>query len=451
MSWDNDTEWDSDSGWDDAADSYERPQFNSSVSRVNKVLIFATIAAGVVAWIAGKLFYDAHVGSMSRPLLIGAVFLILYVIAVAVVLLISIIRGSFEGQFLIFDSAPKIFLAALIGAAAVFFLATLFQLIYGLEFSDKSTDPTSFVFVIDDSGSMEQTDPNQLRYDAIPQILSGMPEGFPYAIYSFSNGAELVRAMAPVSEDIGDIPLHSEGGTEILNALKVVLDDHEKGVWRDDDQPRVILLSDGYSQDSGLFSSINKVLSNYAKDTISVSTVGLGDADDNLMEKIAKRTGGVYIDVADASSLATAMGEASKLHSSRDLVSYRPEGDKDALYAFLRILFLIILGLVVGGLLIVCYGREDGSRMSCIVAVVTAVAGALIMEFATRTLLDEKIAWFILWILIALTIALITKTQRIAPLPSRYGGNHYDDDQDYDQRSYSVEEENDSRRAYELT
>ena len=122
---------------------------------MNWLFLLITLAAGIVAWLIGTLVYSGMVDTASRPWLIGLIFLILYVIVVLTVFIFSNITAVFRENML--TGSPDKGLTALIllaGAVIVFFLAAFFQWLYGLSASAKQAGPTSYVFVIDDSGSM---------------------------------------------------------------------------------------------------------------------------------------------------------------------------------------------------------------------------------------------------------------------------------------------------------
>ena len=170
--------------------------------------------------------------------------------------------------------------------------------------------------------------------------------------------------------------------------------------------PKVILLTDGYATDIGLFKSINSVLKTYVKNRISISTVGLGDVDTNLMNKIAKTTGGVFIDVSDASDLGDAMTSAATQYTSRDLLSTRYTTNLNFLYALLRIIFISILGIAIGFAAAIAYGSQESSTLIFVSSAIKSIVGAILMEIGTDVIgISDKLVWFVLWILISVTIA----------------------------------------------
>ena len=281
---------------------------SGSGSDLNIGVIPASIVAGIIAWFLGSILYSAMLDSIPRPVVIGIVFTVLYLFILIAVVLVSVIQRQFQGN------AVTLLISFLAGALVVFLLAALFQFIYGLDFKTNISGPSSYVFIIDDSGSTSGSDPDQLRYKAIDDVLQGEDAGMPYMVYSFSDSTVIVRDMGPAAA--GEQPLQGQnlGGTMIKGALETAIRDYRNGVWdAGGDKPKVVLLTDGYASDIGFFSRIDYLLDEYVEEGISISIVGLGNADEKLMKQIAEATGGVYVGVADAKDLSNAMVSAASI------------------------------------------------------------------------------------------------------------------------------------------
>lgn len=66
------------------------------------------------------------------------------------------------------------------------------------------------------------------------------------------------------------------------------MDDMESGALPYDEGTQVILLTDGYATDNGFFDfRLNKILKKYNSKKVSVSTVGLGSVDENMLNDIS--------------------------------------------------------------------------------------------------------------------------------------------------------------------
>lgn len=377
---------------------------SSNSHMINIFVAIASLIAGFVAWIICHGIYSLFVDTMWRPLLIAIIFLVLYFVAWFIIALASFISGSFNNNTRKIDRLFKFLAYIALGLVVTFISAILFEFLYELNPVQEIVEPTSYIFVIDDSGSMTDSDPQQQRYSAIEEIIKDLPPDFPYMIYSFSSEARIIREMKPVSEVIGEITSESTGGTEIKHTLKQILEDYDNKVWYDPDCPKVILLTDGYATDLGFFSSIKPTLKDYVKNNISISTVGLGEVDTRLMNNIAQTTGGVFIDVDDASGLYEAMKSAAQFTARRDLLSERSMSGYNTLFGILRVLFLTILGTITGSLLIFAYLQDDSMKLIVISSFIEALIGALVVEFGTANSVSSDFTWLILWMLISLTL-----------------------------------------------
>lgn len=397
---------------------------SGSGSDLNIGVIPASIVAGIIAWFLGSILYSAMLDSIPRPVVIGIVFTVLYLFILIAVILVSVIQRQFQGN------AVTLLISFLAGAPVVFLLAALFQFIYGLDFKPDITGPSSYVFIIDDSGSTADSDPNMLRYQAIEDVLQGADAGTPYMVYSFSDTTEIVREMGPAAA--GEQPLQGQilGGTSIKGALQTAIRDYRNGVWDAGGKaPKVVLLTDGYATDIGFFSPIDKVLDEYVEDGISVSTVGLGNADEQLMKQIAEATGGVYVGVSDAKDLSNAMVSAAHSVTTRDLVSSRSMRKLNLLYAVLRVLFITLLGTLIGGLIAFAYGNQDSFVFSTIASAILSLIGGLIMEIFTGVIhFNDTFVWLILWIFLAATLLLKRYVKGIKTVDltyDSYKGSYY--------------------------
>ena len=356
-------------------------------------MLIITVVVGFVLWALCRILYNTLLMTVPRVLLIAIIFCIFSLIMTLVVFVASHMDSTYMGDLFSGDGETYLFLA--VGVVIIFALAALFQWIYGLNFSQTNATPTSYVFVIDDSGSMEGNDPGSTRYSAIRRVMDDTPEGFPYMVYNFTTDCYIIRDMGPVTSN-DSFSGESNGGTDIQGALATVLGDHDSGLWDGGDNPKVLLLSDGESM-----GFIRKTLNRYAKEGIAVSTVGFGSVNDRLMQKIANRTGGVYIYVDDIDTLSQAIETATSSYAARDLVSSRAVTKLSFLYGLMRVIFLTILGAAIGLLSMIAYGRNDSTELTLISSVATAFVGALVMEIGTSLGLSDVVMWAILWVLIA--------------------------------------------------
>lgn len=140
-------------------------------TQFNFVMLIASLGLGGVSWILCLLTYNSLVDVWPRPFVIGVVFAILAFFVTLGVFAVSLLQGAFEENILNGGGAGSVLIAVFASTVLIAALGTLFQWIYGLHYDREPTEPTAYIFVIDDSGSMESNDPDQLRYAAVNKVL----------------------------------------------------------------------------------------------------------------------------------------------------------------------------------------------------------------------------------------------------------------------------------------
>lgn len=303
-----------------------------------------------------------------------------------------------------------------IGAACIILLflsGMLFEFLYELggEKTQTAAD-NKYVFLIDNSGSMEGNDPSQERVAAVRRILEDQPKDAQYAVYSFGENVGCVRRMGPVSEGSGGLETEPAGGTPIVAMLQYLKQEFENGILIEPEATRVILLTDGYATDNGLFGGrINRTLKYFNKNHITISTVGLGDADERLLKKIADRTGGISIMVSDVDQLKGAMQSAIvREDNSRNLLSYRENVSMTWLYVLMRILFVAILGLIVMVIKLAVVNNVESQGIILAVSVVGSLLAGIVLEAGINAVgAPEPLMRLIAAVLMGITPAYVIK------------------------------------------
>lgn len=374
--------------------------------RLNIPMLIAALAAGIAAGAADLALYGALSDTMARPLLIALLMGLFALALVAAVTVVAVIQGNESIWFL--DGRLMVSIGAVVCLVLVFLGTLLFEWVYDHQ-QIKAFKGNSYIFVLDESGSMSGNDPENIRYSAVNDVMDAMDADFPYAAYSFSDGYELLRDMAPQSAGklvrAADADMKM-GMTNIRTAMEGLLEDIRSGRIASGTQPHVILMTDGAASDiDSLFGFISnkKFIQEYQKAGIPISTVGLGLADTALLQEISNGTGGVYVGVENASELVHAFENVTVGFADRDLISSRNLAEKDGLYAFLRILFLVLIGLLVTLAKIVACGNEDDVLMILITGAAASLIGALLMEFGLKMGLGAGLCRMIYWIGLAIT------------------------------------------------
>lgn len=369
------------------------------IVRSYPLLLVITAIYGLVFGIVTNLFFDRLVAALWSPLAIT----ILFVCFLLPLLLIVFLAAKFNGTLTKIEHPVATFAAGF----AVFLVAVLgLEFLYELGLKTTVQNVDSYVFVIDDSGSMTGSDPNKMRVSSIEKILADKDGDFQYAVYSFSDDYTQIRPMLPKRQSTALPQMESSGGTAIYGTLSGILDDVDTGKLKVTGNTRILFLSDGSATDmSGFFSSsLRDVLRRYVEKGLVISTVGLGrGADAATLKRIANSTGGVYITAEDADQLTGAMVEASVQSADRTLLTIRFFCKTEALHAVMRIVFLLIIAVILQMLKIEVYGKYYKPQL--ILGSVCSVLAALVAEILMEhTLLGENICRIIFWILLALMI-----------------------------------------------
>lgn len=237
--------------------------------------------------------------------------------------------------------------------AMLFVVGGLVQLIYGLQFGG-SKPVKDIVLVIDNSGSMLETDPDNERYAAAKQLISNMESDNRVAVVVFHDTAELLQPFASVGTQAEKDQVNAaidaleptNGGTNfslaLAESMKTIMgkENGRRGTM-------VILLSDGFSE-----SSLEQQIADYQAQQIAVNTVGLSVVDArgaDLLQDIADSTGGSYYDVTEANGISLVFQNIYDKLDKQTLLTERTGKAADStFYTILRILSLGIIGAAIG-------------------------------------------------------------------------------------------------------
>ena len=184
--------------------------------------------------------------------------------------------------------------------------------------------PFDVRIVIDISGSMKQTDPNNLRIPALNLLLELMPEGAQAGIWTFGQYVNNLVPVAVVDESWraqakkSALQITSRG---LRTNLTGALNDAAWGLKADSGfQQSIILLTDGKVDMAGKNDAnsektnalerqklMAEVLEKYRKAGANIHTLALSDfADKNLLQQIALETEGLYSQAGNAEELMKA-------------------------------------------------------------------------------------------------------------------------------------------------
>jgi len=193
----------------------------------------------------------------------------------------------------------------------------------GAESDDKGL-PFDVRIIIDISGSMKQTDPNNLRIPALNLLLKLMPEGAQAGIWTFGRYVNNLVPVAAVDDKWREDALKAAVEISSLGLrtnLTGALNDAAWGLSAESGfQQSIILLTDGKvdmaEQTTANAEEINtaerqklmsEVLDKYRQSGANIHTLALSDlADKTLLQEIALETDGLYSEASNAEELMQA-------------------------------------------------------------------------------------------------------------------------------------------------
>ena len=376
------------------------------------VFLIASIIGAVIFYLIGEIIYRALILNVNSILFMGFYFAVFgLVLAICFFIAARICRLEFSSRCVLVSGGCILVL---------FVLGMLFEFLYELNVVQAQPVKDNYIFAIDNSGSMAQNDPDQKRVSAIHQLLEDKDESVRFAVYTFSEEIRCIREMQPVSDGVGALEISPNGGTPIVGVLTQIMDDMDSGALPYDVGSQVILLTDGYATDNSFFSlRLNKILKEFNKKKVSISTVGLGDVDEQFLSNISGKTGGISVTTDNVDELGNAMASAVRTADvSRNLLSARAQANLNWLYAIMRILFVAILGMVFIGIKVAMTDDSTNARMIIISSVIGSVLGAMLLEIGLSFILTEFLARLILVVFISL---LLTTIERVVNMGIGYG------------------------------
>lgn len=357
--------------------------------------VTATLAAVVIALIHAGVYTLDHDSHLTMPLFMGLVFALLLLVSGLTVFGVSVLRGNYRADVITGKSRKGrvtmyLLCCGLVMVAFIFGAEFLYEA--NVKISAEESCADTYVFLIDDSGTMFSNDPDNLRYDAIESILKGKPDHTQYTVYSFSSEGKLVVPLRTVADGFVDYPEPEYMQTNMKSGLEVILDDLKNGVWTNNGNTELIMITDGAPTDFIFFYEVESVLDRLVAENIPLGIIGVIGADNNLMEKMAAHTGGTFVDISDISQLNEAIREVSgDSRFTRDLLSERDNVNAEWLYALIRILAISIAGAIIAACAALCYGNSTAVNFIFWANTIKSVFAGILMEIAFQVPLLSSI------------------------------------------------------------
>jgi Ca-activated chloride channel family protein len=387
----------------------------NTASKFNFRLLLFALGGGTAASLVINLLFGVLYGVWPNGVLVALCFLIFSSFVLAACVLSEFIEPRIATQAENSKVKSLKIASFFIAVAGVTLVSGLFQFLYEIAVPTQSTAAEDFIFVVDDSDSMNWNDPLNERFSAMMDIVDDLDEHNNIGLVEFcdiiTNKINLMRATPEnkklFKEQLSGI---SDGGTNIEGALYEALDVADNSGKR---YSMVILVSDGESD-----VNVSGVAKAFTDSGVVINTVGLsvGFGERSLLQNIANSTGGKYYSVQDASELLGVMTEISNIENSNNLLDSRSGSKRSsALHMIMRVIFVAVLNAAVGFALKFVFDNINVRQV--IISAATGIVGGLILEIGLYNFLNQAVLRLIAFLIMALVPTMFVVKIGFDPLP----------------------------------
>ncbi|MFD0586528.1 VWA domain-containing protein [Paenibacillus sp. GCM10027627] len=322
--------------------------------KINMLLLLFSLIGAAVGFAIGEVIIKTLPGEWPSYVDAGLYFGTLALSIGLFSLLAELISPKLNGQSWrqrYADLSWKLLLPATL--VLLFVVGGVLQFIYGLDFGGVKK-VRDIVLVIDNSGSMSETDPQNERYAAAKGLIAEMDKEKRVAVVTFTDSAEVLMPFVSVGTEAEKAAVYeaidsivpTDGGTNYSAALSLALQVNSEKEYASRGT-MVILLSDGFSE-----SSIVEQLEQFRNEKIALHTIGLKMGNNQgiaLLKDIASSTGGRYYDVSKSDGLSAAFRDIYLTIDNRMLHEKNASApDEHTVYKWLRVVSYLVIGLAVG-------------------------------------------------------------------------------------------------------
>ncbi|MCM3077695.1 vWA domain-containing protein [Brevibacillus invocatus] len=383
--------------------------------KINLLMVLCSLVGGGIGYAVGEILLANFSGEWPTWLLMGLYFG-QYAFFVGLMCLVAEmvsprLNGQGWKQRYVGASwkmlVPSTFL--MIGVVAM-----LLQFAYGATFQTTSGSD-NIVMLLDTSGSMKRSDPNNQLFPAAGDMVQKMEQGTNVAVISFNDRSEVVQPLIQLdSQTVKDEVVQkllqqagTSGGTNIEEALRTALEHLQTSQkWN---HSTIVLMSDGYSR-----VDLESALAPFKQANIVIHTVGMSAVDaegTNLLKQISANTGGSYFDVEHADQITGVFGQIIELtRQERTLVSDRSDATESSdLYASLRVLSMVIIGTLLGLALGLIFDNRHLAKSFIVGGAISGLLAGLVLEsgFSSGDW-PEMLLRLLATLLMAVVVALFT-------------------------------------------
>lgn len=354
--------------------------------RINLTMLIMSIIGGAIGFIIGEVLIGAYKYTLPNSILVGLYFGILALCIGGMCLIAEMINPRLNG-FSWKNNYLKTSFKFLIPSTLIllFVFGAFFQFLY--ETGVKMKKINDVVFVMDTSGSMSKTDPNNDRFSAALDLVSSMNEQNRVALYRFDDTAKQIFPMTEVTDkakkDIEEkLKQHenAEGNTNMRAALEKAYDEI-KSTEKTDRNVMVILLSDG-GDTYDLDKKFEETIKPFKSAGIPIYTIGMSNENNfYMLKKISRESNGNYYSVKEAKDLKGIFNKIYRDRQQRLLIDKR-DGvyEASSFYMILRVLMIAIIGGLIALGVSLVFDNKNLLKGFLVGGIISGVIAGLIIE-----------------------------------------------------------------------
>lgn len=303
------------------------------------------------------------------------------------------------------------FLVLLMALLLLFVSGSSMQFLYSLGVTERSLDIQDYLFVIDDSGSMSGSDPQNKRVVSMRDMLENVTLEKRIGLVGFT---ELINFDVPLAEAqpaqiermlSASQQMNSSGGTDIYRALDYSLRMLDDGQNRN---AMIVLLTDGASQ-YALHTS--ELVERCEEQGVVISAICMDQFDRGALSKLTSRTGGQLYSVDDPNLLQEIYRTINTVRYDRDLLGLRTGPSHDSiLLGIMRVLAWFLVGAILGAALTLTIESDKTPQMQLFVSMIAGLALGIFLEVFSIFWLESTIFRNIALLLYGFVFIYVRKT-----------------------------------------
>lgn len=352
--------------------------------KINWLMVLMSTIGGFIAFAAGEFLLAYLQYKIPDSVLEGIYFGFLSLMVGLMCLLAETLQPEINGmnwrRNYVYTSFKLLIPCTLI---VTFIAAAAFQFMYEFSTEKQHRQISNFIVLIDTSGSMADTDPNNERFNALSSLMDSMDSSNKISVIQFSYKPEKIQTMDYVTaENRKNIMKNLDkykvpsGKTNMRKALELA----ETEV-KDNGNTMLIMLSDG-GDNYDLDKYFETTLKPFVDINVPIYTVGVSDKDNfYMLKKIANYTNGSYYGVREVNNIKNTFIQIYN-DVQKSLINDKRSGiyGKNIFYGLLRIIFITLLAVIISAAVSFVLDNKFLLKGFIIGGVISGLISGIIME-----------------------------------------------------------------------